>query len=217
MGTQLPARFEPSSRPGFRPSPAGTAGHQAWASCWRAIDPGSEVYVRNKLRSAAEIGVRAELERLSATSSLAEVLALVDTLNRRADIDGMIVQSPLPESMGPDAEARVVEVMNPDKDVDGFTAVNVGRLVQNRPGLAACTPSGVMELLDRSGIALEGRRAVVIGRSDIVGKPMALLLLHRHATVTMCHSRTRDLPAIARTADILVAAIGRPAFVTRNS
>ncbi len=177
-------------------------------------DPASEVYVRNKLKSAAEIGLHAQLERLPATSGLGEVLALVERLNGRSDIDGMIVQSPLPEAMGADAEARVVEAMDPAKDVDGFTAVNLGRLVQNRPGLAACTPSGIMELLDRSGIQLSGARAVVIGRSDIVGKPMAFLLLHRHATVTICHSRTRDLASIAKTADILVAAIGRPAFVT---
>ncbi len=177
-------------------------------------DPASELYVRNKLKAAAELGILARLERLPADAPLSEVLALVERLNGLAEIDGMIVQSPLPGSMGADAEARVVESMDPAKDVDGFTAVNVGRLVQNRPGLAACTPSGIMELLDRSGIEIAGRRAVIIGRSDIVGKPMALLLLHRHATVTICHSKTRELAALARTADILVAAIGRPAFVT---
>ncbi len=124
------------------------------------------------------------------------------------------MQSPLPTAMGDDAETRVLDAIDPAKDVDGFTPVNVGLLVQNRPGLVACTPAGVMELLAREGIGIQGRRAVVIGRSDIVGKPMALLLLHRHATVTICHSRTQDLPGVARTADILVAAIGRPAFVT---
>src|SRR5207237_7085509 len=124
------------------------------------------------------------------------------------------VQSPLPDSMGPDAERRVFDAISPEKDVDGFHPVNVGRLVQNRAQLVAGTPSGVIELLERSGVTIAGRRAVVIGRSDIVGKPMALLLLHRHATVTICHSRTPDLPAIAAQADILVAAIGRPAFVT---
>jgi methylenetetrahydrofolate dehydrogenase (NADP+)/methenyltetrahydrofolate cyclohydrolase len=116
--------------------------------------------------------------------------------------------------MGPDAERRVFDALAPEKDVDGFHPVNVGRLVQNRAVLAACTPSGVVELLERSNIPIAGARAVVIGRSDIVGKPMALLLLHRHATVTICHSRTADLPAVAREADILVAALGRPAFVT---
>jgi methylenetetrahydrofolate dehydrogenase (NADP+)/methenyltetrahydrofolate cyclohydrolase len=116
--------------------------------------------------------------------------------------------------MGADAETRVLDAIDPAKDVDGFTPVNAGLLVQNRPGLTACTPAGIIELLAREGIGIQGRRAVVIGRSDIVGKPMALLLLHRHATVTICHSRTRDLPAVAREADVLVVAIGRPAFVT---
>src|SRR5207344_1933924 len=123
-------------------------------------------------------------------------------------------QSPLPVAMGPDAERRIFDAILPEKDVDGFHPVNVGRLVQNRARLVACTPSGVIELLERSSIEIAGRRAVVIGRSDIVGKPMALLLLHRHATVTICHSRTPQLPAVAAEADILVAAIGRPAFVT---
>ena len=177
-------------------------------------DPGSEIYVRNKLKTAGEAGIRAELIRVSAEAPVDEVLATVAALNGRGDIDGILVQSPLPAGMGDDAETRVIDAIDPAKDVDGFTPVNVGLLVQNRPCLAACTPSGVIELLDRSGIDVKGARAVVIGRSDIVGKPMALLLLHRHATVTICHSRTRDLPAVARTADILVAAIGRPAFVT---
>jgi methylenetetrahydrofolate dehydrogenase (NADP+)/methenyltetrahydrofolate cyclohydrolase len=177
-------------------------------------DPASEIYVRNKLRTAGEAGIRAELIRVSAEAELREVLATVTALNRRDDIDGVLVQSPLPRGMGEDAETRVIDTIDPAKDVDGFTPANVGLLVQNRPGLVACTPSGVVELLEREGIAFAGARAVVIGRSDIVGKPMALLLLHRHATVTICHSRTRDLPAVARSADILVAAIGKPAFVT---
>ena len=128
--------------------------------------------------------------------------------------DGIIVQSPLPKAMGADAELRVFETIDPSKDVDGFSPINVGRLVQNRAVLRSCTPAGVIELLDRSGIEIAGRHAVVIGRSDIVGKPMALMLLHRHATVTICHSRTPDLPAVAARADILVVAIGRAAFVT---
>ena len=177
-------------------------------------DPASEIYVRNKLRTAGEAGIRAELIRVSAEADLSEVLATVIALNRRDDIDGVLVQSPLPRGMGEDAETRVIDTIDPAKDVDGFTPANIGLLVQNRPGLVACTPSGVVELLEREGIAFAGARAVVIGRSDIVGKPMALLLLHRHATVTICHSRTRDLPEVARSADILVAAIGRPAFVT---
>jgi len=177
-------------------------------------DPASEIYVRNKLRTAGEAGIRAELIRVSAEADLSEVLATVTALNGRNDIDGVLVQSPLPAGMGEDAETRVIDTIDPAKDVDGFTPANVGLLVQNRPGLVACTPSGVVALLEREGIAFAGARAVVIGRSDIVGKPMALLLLHRHATVTICHSRTRDLPAVARSADILVAAIGKPAFVT---
>jgi methylenetetrahydrofolate dehydrogenase (NADP+)/methenyltetrahydrofolate cyclohydrolase len=179
-------------------------------------NPASEIYVRAKLKSAGEAGLRTDLERLPATASLADVLALVDRLNRSDAHDGILVQSPLPAAMGPDAERRVFDVIAADKDVDGLHPMNVGRLVQGRATLASCTPSGVIELLERSGITIAGARAVVIGRSDIVGKPMALLLLHRHATVTICHSRTADLPRVAAEADILVAAIGRPAFVTRE-
>jgi methylenetetrahydrofolate dehydrogenase (NADP+)/methenyltetrahydrofolate cyclohydrolase len=177
-------------------------------------DPASEIYVRSKLKSAGDEGLRADLMRLPASATLTDLLALVEQLNHSEVHDGILVQSPLPEAMGRDAERRVFDVIRPDKDVDGFHALNVGRLVQNRATLAACTPSGVIELLERSQIEIAGTRAVVIGRSDIVGKPMALLLLHRHATVTICHSRTPDLAGVAREADILVAAIGRPAFVT---
>lgn len=179
-------------------------------------DPASEVYVRNKLKSAGESGLATELFRLPAAASLDEVLAVVAGLNRRDDCDGMLVQSPLPAALGQAAEQAVFDAVDPAKDVDGFHPENVGRLVQKRPTLVACTPLGILELLDRSGIAVEGARAVVIGRSDIVGKPIAMLLLHRSATVTICHSRTRDLPAVCASADILVAAIGRPAFVTRE-
>jgi methylenetetrahydrofolate dehydrogenase (NADP+)/methenyltetrahydrofolate cyclohydrolase len=179
-------------------------------------DPASDIYVRSKLKSAGDEGLRADLMRLPATAALADVLALVEQLNHSDVHDGILVQSPLPAAMGADAERRVFDVISPDKDVDGFHALNVGQLVQNRARLAACTPSGVIELLARSGIPIAGARAVVIGRSDIVGKPMALLLLHRHATVTICHSRTADLPRVAREADILVAAIGRPGFVTAD-
>jgi methylenetetrahydrofolate dehydrogenase (NADP+)/methenyltetrahydrofolate cyclohydrolase len=177
-------------------------------------DPASAIYVRNKLKAAGEAGLRADVERLPATASLADVLAIVDRLNASDEFDGILVQSPLPQAMGPDAERRVFDAVSPAKDVDGLHPLNVGRLVQNRAALVSCTPAGVIELLDRSGISLAGQDAVVIGRSDIVGKPMALLLLHRHATVTVCHSKTRRLAEIAREADILVAAIGRPAFVT---
>jgi methylenetetrahydrofolate dehydrogenase (NADP+)/methenyltetrahydrofolate cyclohydrolase len=177
-------------------------------------DPSSHIYVSNKLRSAAETGLRADLEQLPASASLAELLGVVDRLNRSDVHDGILVQSPLPEAMGADAERRVFDALLPGKDVDGFHPVNVGLLVQNRAAFVPCTPLGVIEMLERSNIRIAGTRAVVIGRSDLVGKPMALLLLHRHATVTICHSRTPDLPGTAAQADILVSAIGRPAFVT---
>lgn len=177
-------------------------------------DPASAIYVRNKLRAAGEVGVRVDIERLPAAAALGDVLAIVARFNASEAHDGILVQSPLPAALGPGAERRVFDAVSPDKDVDGFHPVNVGRLVQNRAALVGGTPSGVIELLNRERIPIAGARAVVIGRSDIVGKPMALLLLHRHATVTVCHSRTQSLDEIARQADILVAAIGRAAFVT---
>lgn len=179
-------------------------------------DPASEVYVRNKLKTVAAVGCRAELFRLEATAALDDALGLVQRLNADDHIDGILVQSPLPAGMGASAEQQVFDAIDPLKDVDGFHPINVGLLVQKRHSLVACTPLGCVELLEREGVLLKGQHAVVIGRSDIVGKPMALLLLHRDATVTICHSRTADLPAVARTADVLVAAIGRPAFVTRD-
>jgi len=179
-------------------------------------DPGSAIYVRNKLKAAAEVGMHAELERLPATASLDDVLAVVERLNASGLHDGILVQDPLPDMMGADAARTVFDAIDPAKDVDGFHPLNVGRLVQKRPALVPGTALGVIELLERSGIAIAGARAVVIGRSDIVGKPMAMLLLHRDATVVMCHSKTRDLPGISRDADILVAAIGRPGFVTED-
>jgi methylenetetrahydrofolate dehydrogenase (NADP+)/methenyltetrahydrofolate cyclohydrolase len=179
-------------------------------------NPASEVYVRNKIKTVSEAGCRAELLRLDQSAALDEALALVRTLNADPGVDAILVQSPLPEGMGREAEQRVFDAIDPAKDVDGFHPHNVGLLVQKRPTLVACTPLGCIELLERENIPLRGQQAVVIGRSDIVGKPMALLLLHRDATVTICHSRTAGLPDLARTADILVAAIGRPAFVTRD-
>jgi methylenetetrahydrofolate dehydrogenase (NADP+)/methenyltetrahydrofolate cyclohydrolase len=177
-------------------------------------DPASEIYVRNKLKSAGESGLRADVHRLPATATLDEVLAAVAALNGSADHDGILVQSPLPAALGRSAEQVVFDAVDPAKDVDGFHPDNVGRLVQQRPRLVACTPLGVMALLERSGIEVDGAHAVVIGRSDIVGKPLALLLMHRNATVTVCHSRTRGLAAVCATADILVAAVGRAGFVT---
>ena len=178
-------------------------------------NPASEVYVRNKVRAGAEMGFRVDLERLPEHATLADTLALVERLNRSPVHDGILVQSPLPAAMGPDAEQRVFDAIAPEKDVDGFTPVNVGLLVQKRPRFVACTPSGVIELLDRTGISMAGRHAVVVGRSDIVGKPMALLLLHRDATVTICHSRTPNLSDLCRLADIVVAAVGRAGLVTK--
>ena len=179
-------------------------------------NPASEVYVRNKLKAGADIGFRADLERLPASATVSDTIALVERLNRSDVHDGILVQSPLPKGMGAGAEQRVFDAIAPEKDVDGLTPVNVGRLVQKRAILVACTPSGIIELLDRENIPIAGRHAVVIGRSDIVGKPMALLLLHRDATVTVCHSRTPDLADICRQADILVAAVGKPGLVTND-
>lgn len=179
-------------------------------------DPASEVYVRNKVRTGQEAGFRVDLERLPTTSSLDDVLRAVDRLNSDDRYDGILVQSPLPEALGRTAEQRVFDAIAVSKDVDGFSPTSVGLLVQNRASIAAGTPSGVIELLEREGIALAGRHAVVVGRSDIVGKPMALLLLHRHATVTVCHSKSQDLPGLCRQADILVAAVGRPGLITAD-
>jgi len=177
-------------------------------------DPASALYVRNKERAGAEAGLVVHVHRLAATATLDELVALVGGLNRDAGVDGILVQSPLPAVMGPDAEARVFDTIDPRKDVDGFHPHNVGLLSQGRAVLTPCTPSGVVELVERSGVTIRGRRAVVIGRSDIVGKPLAMLLLQRDATVTICHSKTADLPAVAAEADILVAAVGRAGFVT---
>jgi methylenetetrahydrofolate dehydrogenase (NADP+)/methenyltetrahydrofolate cyclohydrolase len=177
-------------------------------------NPASEVYVRNKLKAGAGVGFRADLERLPEAATLADTLALVERLNRSEAHDGILVQSPLPKAAGAGAQQRVFDAIAPEKDVDGFGAESVGLLVQNRPKLVACTPAGIMELLERERVPIAGRHAVVIGRSDIVGKPMAMLLLHRDATVTICHSKTPDLAAVCRQADILVAAVGRAGLVT---
>ena len=180
-------------------------------------DPASQIYVRNKERAGAEAGLAVTIHRLAATASLAEVLTLIERLNASEACDGILVQSPLPAAIGKGAAQQVFDAIDPGKDVDGFHPVNVGRLVQGRARLAPCTPSGVIELLVRERVPLSGAHAVVIGRSEIVGKPMALLLLQRDATVTICHSRTRGLTDIARTADVLVAAVGRAGFVTPDA
>jgi methylenetetrahydrofolate dehydrogenase (NADP+)/methenyltetrahydrofolate cyclohydrolase len=179
-------------------------------------DPASEIYVRHKVKAGTEVGFRVDLERVSETATLADVLSRVERLNASSVHDGILVQAPLPKAMGADAAQRVFDTIAADKDVDGFGAESVGLLVQNRPKLVACTPAGVIELLEREGIPIRGRRAVVIGRSDIVGKPMALLLLHRDATVTIAHSRTPDLADVCRQADLLIAAVGKAGLVRRD-
>jgi methylenetetrahydrofolate dehydrogenase (NADP+)/methenyltetrahydrofolate cyclohydrolase len=179
-------------------------------------DPASHVYVKSKLKTAEESGMAVALETLPPSARVDAVLAIVAKLNKSATVDGILVQSPLPSAMGEDAEQRVFDAIDPSKDVDGFSPISAGYLAQNRAGFAPCTPAGVIEMLARDGYEIQGKRAVVLGRSDIVGKPMAMLLLHRNATVTICHSRTRDLPGVAREADILIAAIGRPAMVTSD-
>lgn len=178
--------------------------------------PDSQIYVNSKLKSAGDEGMHATLSRLPASASLDEVVSLVRRLNAESTTDGILVQAPLPDSLGTTAMQTVFDAIEPSKDVDGVTPANVGRLVQNRADLIACTPAGIIEMLKRSNIEVAGKHAVVIGRSDIVGKPVSMLLLHRHATVTICHSRTQDLPRVAATADILVAALGRPGFVRRS-
>ena len=174
-------------------------------------DPASATYVASKERAAREVGIDAATLPLPADTSAATLLSAVDRCNRDSEVDGLLVQLPLPE--GHDTR-RVYDALDPAKDVDGFHPHNVGLLHQGRPRFVPCTPAGILALLDEHGIPLSGRRAVVIGRSDIVGKPMAALLTARDATVTLCHSRSRDLPSLCREADVLVAAIGRPGFVT---
>jgi len=174
-------------------------------------DPASQVYVRNKVAACREAGMESFHEPMPDDSTQEQVEAMVEQLNGDDRVDGILVQSPLPRGLD---FKRVLERIDPAKDVDGFHPLNVGRLVAGQPTLVACTPAGVMELLRRSETPLEGAEAVVVGRSDIVGKPVALLLLHESATVTVCHSRTRDLPAVTRRADILVAAVGRPRMIT---
>lgn len=176
-------------------------------------DPASAVYVRNKIRACEEVGIRSEHHALPATTTVVELLELITSLNTRGDVDGILVQLPLPREID---EARIIEAVNPEKDVDGFHPVNVGRLSMGRPTFVPCTPAGIIELLDRCGIPISGANACVVGRSQIVGRPVAQLLLQRDATVTICHSRTRDLSTVARQAEILVVAIGRPGLIGRE-
>ena len=171
----------------------------------------SEIYVRSKVQTCADLGLFSELITPPDSVTTEEMLDLVHALNDRDDIDGILIQLPLPKQV--DTKALLDAVL-PEKDVDGFHPVNAGRLQSGRPALAPCTPAGVIEILKRSSLPISGQHAVVVGRSDIVGKPVAMLLLHENATVTICHSKTRDLGAVTREADILIAAIGRPGFIT---
>ena len=176
-------------------------------------NPASEIYVRGKVKACEEVGIYSEKLAPPESVTTAKMLNLIERLNRRDEIDGILVQLPLPPQV--DAK-RVLLAVDPAKDVDGFHPMNVGFLSTQRPGLVPCTPAGVMEILSRSNIPVAGREAVVVGRSDIVGKPAAMLLLNANATVTVCHSKTHDLPAVCRRADILVAAIGRAGMITRE-
>ena len=176
-------------------------------------NPASEIYVRGKVKACQEVGIYSEQHTPPDTATTAELLALVHDLNRRDEIDGILVQLPLPAQVD---SKQVLMAVDPAKDVDGFHPVNVGFLSTQRPGLVPCTPAGVLEILKRSQIPIAGQEAVVVGRSDIVGKPAAMLLLNANATVTVCHSKTHDLPAVCRRGDILVAAIGRAGMITRD-
>ena len=215
-GTAIAAEIRASALPAVQAFTARAGRAPGLGIVLVGANPASEVYVRNKVKAGTDAGLWVDLQRLPASASLDELLALVARLNRSDVHDGILVQSPLPDAMGRHASQRVFDAIDPDKDVDGFHPTNVGRLVQGRAHLKPCTPAGVIEMLDRAGVAMGGKHAVVIGRSEIVGKPMAMLLLQRDATVTICHSKTPDLPATAARGDILVAAIGRPAFVTRD-
>jgi methylenetetrahydrofolate dehydrogenase (NADP+)/methenyltetrahydrofolate cyclohydrolase len=176
-------------------------------------NPASEIYVRGKMRACEELGILSEKHTPPDSVTTEELLVLVDDLNHRDNIDGILVQLPLPAQVD---SKKVLLAVSPEKDVDGFHPMNVGYLSTQRPGLVPCTPAGVIEILRRSNIRIAGAEAVVVGRSDIVGKPVAMLLINGNATVTICHSKTRDLPAVCRRADILVAAIGRTGMITRD-
>jgi methylenetetrahydrofolate dehydrogenase (NADP+)/methenyltetrahydrofolate cyclohydrolase len=176
-------------------------------------DPASEIYVRGKVKASAELGIFSDKQTPPETISTAELLAIVEALNRRPEIDGILVQMPLPRQVD---SKKVLLAVSPEKDVDGFHPCNIGNLVTGRPGPRSCTPAGIIRLLEHYQIPMAGRHAVVVGRSDTVGKPMAMLLLHENSTVTICHSKTRDLAAVCRQADILVAALGRPAALTAD-
>ena len=176
-------------------------------------DPASAVYVRNKIKASEEVGIKSEHHALPESTTTAELLSLVSSLNARDEVHGILTQLPLPRQID---ETAIIEAIDPAKDVDGFHPLNAGKLAMGRPVFVPCTPAGIIELLDYNGIEIRGTNACVVGRSQIVGRPMAQLLLQRDATVTICHSRTRDLAAVTREADLLVVAIGRTGMIGRN-
>jgi len=176
-------------------------------------DPASHLYVKNKEKACEAVGIYVADHKLPASTTQNELMALIDKLNRDAQIHGILVQLPLPKQI----DSKVVlDLVSPDKDADGFHPYNIGRLVEGHPVFEACTPKGVIKMIESTGVGIEGKRAVVVGRSNIVGKPVALMLLHRNATVTVCHSKTKDLPAVCRSAEILVVAIGKARVVTAD-
>jgi methylenetetrahydrofolate dehydrogenase (NADP+)/methenyltetrahydrofolate cyclohydrolase len=204
IGLELRREVEKMAAGGIRPG---------LAAVLVGENPASQIYVRSKVKMCESLGLYSEKIELPASTPTAELLDLVQRLNQRDAIDGILVQLPLPPQID---TRRVLQAVDPDKDVDGFHPLNAGKLMSGQAALAPCTPAGIMQILDRSQVPIAGARAAVIGRSDIVGKPVALMLLHRHATVTICHSRTVNLADVAREADILIAAIGRPALVTAD-
>lgn len=193
-------KLGPSDRPGL-------------AAILVGENPASKIYVRNKRKACEEVGIYSEEHHLPEETTEAEVLSLVERLNQDPKIHGILVQLPLPKQIN---ERKVLDTVIPEKDVDGFHYINVGKLVANEKGFVPCTPLGIIELLLASKVEIAGANAVVVGRSNIVGKPAALLLLHHHATVTICHSKTKNLPEVCRQADILIAAIGKPQFVKKE-
>src|SRR5580693_6592501 len=200
MGYHISALLAGGTRPGL-------------ATVLVGENPASQMYVASKIAACEQLGIKSWNHTPPATSSTKDLLTLIESLNKKNEIDGILVQLPLPIQVD---SKRILESVSPEKDVDGFHPMNLGRLVTGQPGLVACTPSGVMEILRRSEIRVDGANAAVVGRSDIVGKPMALLLLHANATVTICHSKTRDLPGTIRGADIVVAAMGRPGMIAAD-
>lgn len=210
---QLAARIKQEVQTQIESMVQGGSARPCLAAVRVGEDPASAVYVRNKIRACEEVGIRSEHHALPESTTTSELLELIASLNTRDDVDGILTQLPLPRGID---ETAIIEAMDPAKDVDGFHPVNAGKLAMGRPVFVPCTPAGIIELLDDYQIEIRGTNACVVGRSQIVGRPMAQLLLQRDATVTICHSRTRDLAAVTRTADLLVVAIGRAGLIGRD-